>query len=123
MQHFMGARSHVRAWKIPRLAASLKSSVIFPPCERPFAGAIRSKKLSSTLCASTNLKRVSANNWIGTILAIVLHYELRTPKSCRRPIRAVSSIAGGDFFLDRRSLPNGERAKRRFDRIFSERFR
>ena len=34
-----------------------ESSVIFPPYERPFAGAIRSEKLSSTLCDSTNLNK------------------------------------------------------------------
>ena len=36
-----------------------ESRVIFPPWERPFAGAIRSEKLSSTVCASTNLNRRS----------------------------------------------------------------
>jgi hypothetical protein len=36
-----------------------ESSVIFPPQDRPWAGAILSEKLSSTLCASTNMKRRS----------------------------------------------------------------
>src|SRR5580704_3270007 len=117
MQHFVGnlmdKRRKLLGGCIP------DRSVIFPPCERPFAGAILSEKLSSTLSDSTNLNRRSrypltspfTSVRVGSSLPSVWltsnTYTARKPISCCSDLRSsaallVSMLVAISFWRDLR---------------------